>query len=92
MNDIFGKTPSYSCQSNDDQHCQTCADEAVAVRVVRLDQEVGLALVEASDLAAIPNAEEIDVTLVENVVVGDVLLAHGGVAIARLEQGQTHEH
>ncbi|HZR38469.1 MAG TPA: HypC/HybG/HupF family hydrogenase formation chaperone [Ktedonobacteraceae bacterium] len=87
MNDISGKTPSSSCQVDADQHCLTCSDEAVAVRVVRLDQEAGLACVEMNN-----QVEEIDVTLVENVVVGDVLLAHGGVAIARLEQGQTHEH
>jgi hydrogenase maturation factor len=36
--------------------------------------------------------EEIDITLVEDVAVGDILLAHAGVAIAHQEREQTHEH
>ena len=87
MNDISGKMLSYICQSDSDYHCLTCADEAVAVKVVRLDQEVGLALVEGNN-----QVEEIDITLVEDVAVGDILLAHAGVAIAHQEKGQGHEH
>jgi hydrogenase maturation factor len=56
----------------------------ITVSVICIDQDAGLALVEVSN-----QVEEIDITLVEEVAVGDFLLAHGGVAIARLEEGNT---
>ena len=46
------------------------------------DQERGLALVEI--VAEKHTTEEIDITLVESVAPGDLLLVHGGVAIANL--------
>jgi hydrogenase maturation factor len=48
--------------------------------VLRVDLESGLALVEVKD-----TTEEIDVTLVDEVAPGDVLLVHGGVAIGHVE-------
>jgi len=60
----------------------TCSDEALTACVLRVDQETGLALVEI--VAEKHTTEEIDITLVENVVPGDLLLVHGGVAIANL--------
>jgi hydrogenase assembly chaperone HypC/HupF len=57
----------------------------VPVMVIGLDQDAGLALVEVSG-----QREEIDITLVEDVAVGDLLLVHGGVAIACLEEGNTY--
>jgi hydrogenase maturation factor len=85
----------FSCQSGDDHHCLTCADEAVPVRVVQLDQEAGLALCSllgaTSDLVdsvGEDQVEEIDITLVEGVAVGDILLAHAGVAIGYQESSQ----
>jgi hydrogenase maturation factor len=75
-----------ACQRDADHHCLTCSDELVPVKVVRVDQEVGLALVEVSE-----QLEEVDITLIEDVVVGDVLLAHGGVAVARLEAENTSQ-
>jgi hydrogenase maturation factor len=36
--------------------------------------------------------EEIDITLVEDVAVGDILLVHAGVAIAYQEREQAYEH
>ncbi len=104
MNDISEKMLSYICPSDADHHCLTCADEAVPVKVLHVDQEAGLALVGIVPCAdpvpcACPNptnptdqVEEIDITLVEDVAVGDVLLAHAGVAIAHQEKGQAHEH
>jgi hypothetical protein len=59
--------------------CVTCSDEALPVRVLHIDQETGLALVSVKD-----TTEEIDISLVEDVAPGDMLLAHGGVAIERL--------
>lgn len=71
-----------SCELDADGHCVTCSDEALTARVLRVDQETGLALVEI--LAENYSTEEIDITLVESVDPGDLLLVHGGVAIANL--------
>jgi hydrogenase maturation factor len=90
MNDISGKMLSYICQPDADHHCLTCADEAVPVKVVGIDQETGLALVD-DPTSPTGQGEEIDITLVENVAVGDILLAHAGVAIAHQEKGQAYE-
>jgi hydrogenase maturation factor len=49
--------------------------------VLNVDQENGLALVTIDD-----TSEEIDITLVESVGPGDILLVHGGVAIARVNE------
>jgi hypothetical protein len=67
------------CQPDAEGHCVTCSDEALPARVLQIDQETGLALVEIKD-----TTEEVDVTLVEAVAPGDQLLVHGGVALARL--------
>jgi HupF/HypC family len=71
-----------SCELDADGHCVTCSDEALTARVLRVDQETGLALVEI--VAERHTTEEIDITLVESVAPGDLLLVHGGVAIANL--------
>jgi hydrogenase maturation factor len=70
-----------TCQLDAEGHCITCSDEAVAVKVLQVEQESGLALVEVED-----QAEEVDITLVEHVAPGDMLLVHGGVAIGLLEE------
>src|SRR5438270_9493346 len=67
------------CELDADGHCVTCSDEALPVKVLHVDAESGLALVEVKD-----TTEEIDVTLVDEVVPGDMLLVHGGVAIGHL--------
>ena len=85
MNNISENTQAYACQHDADHHCLTCSDEMVTVSVIRIDQDTGLALVEVSN-----QIEEIDITLVEDISPGDLLLAHGGVAIGRLEEGKTH--
>jgi hydrogenase assembly chaperone HypC/HupF len=74
------------CELDADGHCVTCSDEALPVRVIRVDAESGLALVEVKD-----TTEEIDVTLVDEVVPGDVLLVHGGVAIGHLSEASDKE-
>jgi hydrogenase assembly chaperone HypC/HupF len=70
-----------SCELDTEGHCITCSDQALPVRVLRVNQESSLALVEVNG-----TAEEIDVTLVESVRPGDTLLVHGGVAIALLDE------
>jgi hydrogenase expression/formation protein HypC len=61
-------------------HCITCSDEALQVRVLSLDCDTGVALVELGE-----KTEEVDVSLVEEVAPGDLLLVHGGVAIASMK-------
>ncbi len=61
--------------------CPTCSDAALPARVLNIEEETGLALVEIEGTTT-----EIDVTLVDAVAPGDWLLTHGGVAIGRLEE------
>ena len=70
-----------SCVLDAEGHCTTCADEALQVRVLSVDEENGLAQVTMNGLE-----EEIDISLVESIAPGDVLLVHGGVAIARVDE------
>lgn len=70
-----------SCSAKDG-HCITCSDEAVPVQIVRLDAASGLAMVIRVDEPEIQ--EEIDISLLERVAPGDMVLAHGGVAIGCL--------
>jgi hydrogenase maturation factor len=115
-----------TCQPDADQHCLTCSDEGVAVRVVYIEPSSGIAFVEVGnqteevgfqaliptdnapgelatlsrserkysdeqrDISARFIREEVDITLVEDVAPGDLLLVHGGVAIARLEGGEAN--
>ena len=62
-------------------YCITCSDEALEVQVLYVDDEKGLAQVTLNGAE-----EEIDISLVENIAPGDVLLVHGGVAIARVDE------
>ena len=62
-----------------DFHCITCSDEAVAVRVISVDQATALAQVVVGD-----STGEVDVSLIDSVNPGDILLAHGGVALAHV--------
>ena len=71
-----------SCMPDAQGHCATCADEALPATVLRVDAASGLAFVQGAD-----TTEEIDITLVEDVAPGDVLLVHGGVAISAYNRG-----
>jgi hydrogenase maturation factor len=59
-------------------HCITCADEGIALRVLELDDATAL----CADRDNVARSVAID--LVAPVAVGDVLLVHAGVAIRRL--------
>ncbi len=61
--------------------CITCGDEAVPLRVLKLDDDRGLALCENDEGAR----ETVEIALVPEVSLGDRLLVHAGTAIARLE-------
>jgi len=98
MNNVPGKPASKlsgfelvgagdACVLDAEGHCITCSDEALAARVLRIDQELGTALVEIKHAT-----EEVDITLVEEVLPGDWLLVHGGVAIANIAEEDPPNH
>jgi hydrogenase maturation factor len=60
---------------SDERHCVTCSDEGVPMRVVAV-QPGGLALCDGE--------VEVMTDLVGAVAVGDELLVHAGVALARV--------
>jgi hydrogenase maturation factor len=62
--------------------CITCGDEAVELKVVKLDDARGLALCENAEGAR----ETVEIALVLPVTLGDRLLVHAGTAIARLQE------
>jgi hydrogenase expression/formation protein HypC len=62
--------------SCDENHCVTCSDEAVPLRVVALRGE-GVALCEGE--------VEVMTDLVGEVSAGEELLVHAGVALARAD-------
>jgi hydrogenase maturation factor len=66
--------------SCEDGHCITCGDDGVAMRVLRLDEDRGLAL------CADPQGAHhtVETELVSPVAPGDELLVHAGVALVNL--------
>jgi hydrogenase expression/formation protein HypC len=62
-----------------DSHCITCGDEAVALRVIRVDQQRELALCENAD----GERTTVEIALVQPVAPGEVLLVHAGTALTR---------
>ena len=68
----------------DTQHgCITCGDEALPMRVRRIDEDRGLALCEDAE----GRRSSVEIALVEPVAPGDELLVHAGTAIAHLGSG-----
>ena len=61
--------------------CITCGDEAVAMRVVRIDAQRGLALCADGDGAR----STVEIELVGDVGQGDAVLVHAGVALQLLD-------
>ena len=64
-----------------DDHCITCGDDGVPMRVIRVDETRALALCE--DAAGARSSVEI--ALVEPVAAGDTLLVHAGTALTHIE-------
>lgn len=75
-------TPTNSPGVCREDHCITCSDEGIPMRVLALDVETGLAVCVDPDGAR----AEVDVALVEALAPGDSVLAHAGVALVRLEE------
>jgi hydrogenase maturation factor len=69
-----------SCDS--EQHCITCSDEGVPMRVLRVDAARGLALCEREDGAH----STVETALVDGVAPGALVLVHAAVALALLEE------
>lgn len=65
-------------------HCITCADDGVAMTVVRVDADRGLALCAGER----GERQTIEIALVGPVAPGDLLLVHAGTAIAALGSDQ----
>ena len=63
-------------------HCITCGDDGVPMRVLRIDAERGLALCVDDD----GDKSTVEIALVEPVAPGDAVLVHAGVALVTLEQ------
>jgi hydrogenase assembly chaperone HypC/HupF len=63
-------------------HCITCGDDGVPMRVLRIDAERGLALCVDDD----GDKSTVEIALVEPVAPGDSVLVHAGVALVTLEQ------
>ena len=81
LNDELGPIEDVSCTIDGEGHCITCSDEALQVIVLYVDEENGLAQVTLNG-----TVEEIDISLVESIAPGDVVLVHGGVAIERVDE------
>lgn len=71
------------CELDAEGHCITCSDEALAVTVLRINLDTGVAFVTIEDAT-----EEVDVSLIDDVAAGDVILVHGGVAIGIVESNE----
>jgi hypothetical protein len=80
MNDNDLPTLSLRAACAADDHCITCSDEALSATVVCLDLEAGMAVVAVGDDTA-----DVDISLVDDLQVGQSVLIHGGVAIGLVE-------
>ena len=69
------------------EHCITCGDQALAMRVMELDAATSLAECRLLDElpASLGGEETVDVSLLDEVAVGDVVLVHAATALTRLE-------
>jgi hydrogenase maturation factor len=63
---------------DDAMHCITCGDEAVALRVLKVDDDRELALCEDAD----GQRTTVEIALVAPVAPGDEVMVHAGTAIA----------
>jgi hydrogenase expression/formation protein HypC len=63
--------------------CITCGDEALPMRVVKVDRERDLALCSDSE----GQRSTVEIALVSPVVPGEVLLVHAGTALGRAAEG-----
>ncbi|HBY97208.1 MAG: HypC/HybG/HupF family hydrogenase formation chaperone [Ardenticatenaceae bacterium] len=62
-----------------ESYCLTCGDDALPARVLHVDQDLALAVVEIEG-----QTTEADISLVDGAGIGDIILVHGGVALGRV--------
>jgi hydrogenase maturation factor len=72
---------TYCVKDRADGHCVTCTDEVLQAKVLQVDAVNGIAVVQIEEQEV-----EIDISLVEQLQPGMVVLVHGGVAIDRLDE------
>jgi hydrogenase maturation factor len=68
------------CEPDAHGHCITCSDEALQATVVEIAEIGWTAVVQIDE-----QTTEIDISLVDDVAIGTILLVHGGVALEKLE-------
>lgn len=66
------------CSAGSDGHCITCSDEVLPARILSVDKTCGMALVEIAD-----EQTEVDVTLLDHLEPGNMILVHGGTGISQ---------
>jgi HupF/HypC family len=78
-------SPGAACDADD--HCITCGDVALAMRVLVADPAQGLAwCCRADDRDGSGACEWVDVQLVGDLAAGDAVLVHAGTALVRLTE------
>lgn len=80
MNNDDSQQSKLVCLPDEADHCITCSDEALPVKVLKIDFEQYVALV---TLQGSTEEVEVDISLVAPVECGEMLLVHGGVALGR---------
>lgn len=85
MKNIFEPWSEYgtaaSCVPDAHDRCLTCSDDALPVSVLRLLEDGWTAVAEVDG-----REMEIDISLIEDVDVGQILLVHGGIALESLKR------
>jgi hydrogenase maturation factor len=79
----LGAVESAAPACGPDEHCITCGDHAVPMRVGRVDRATRLAWCRDAD-GGTADGSEVDVELVGDVAPGDLVLVHAGAAIVLL--------
>jgi hydrogenase maturation factor len=62
-------------------HCITCGDDGEPMIVLRVDDQLGLAVCQAED----GSESAVEIALIEQAAPGDRVLVHAGTALVRLE-------
>jgi len=71
-------SPDTVCGST---HCITCGDDGEPMIVLKVDDELGLAVCEAED----GSESSVEIALIDEVATGDRVLVHAGTAITRID-------
>ncbi|MGA7418315.1 MAG: HypC/HybG/HupF family hydrogenase formation chaperone [Acidimicrobiales bacterium] len=79
---LLKRPPGGGSEECTDAHCITCADEGRVAEVVELAGPLSVVVRSAG------GTEDVDVSLVDPVAPGDLVLVHAGVALSRLDTEQ----